>query len=101
MDAYGEIFARVLYPAWETGLRRRPTLGRLRYLEQTQWRSLDELTALQSASLGRLLRHAHAHVPFYRKWFDAAGLSPADVRSAADLAKLPILGREEARETVV
>ena len=26
MDAYGRFYASVLYPAWESGLRRRPTL---------------------------------------------------------------------------
>jgi len=100
MDAYGQIFARVLYPAWETGLRRRPTLRLLRYLEETQWRSLEALEALQAGQLGRLLRHAHANVPYYRRWFEQAGLKPGDIRTPADLAKLPILGREEARDTV-
>ena len=38
MDLYGSLFARVLYPAWQSGVCRRPTLRRLRYLQQTQWR---------------------------------------------------------------
>jgi phenylacetate-CoA ligase len=100
MDLYGRLFAGALFPAWESGLRRRPTLRRLRYLEETQWRPLDELQAQQTARVSRLLRHAHANVPYYRRWFDAAGLTPADIRGAADLGKLPILGRDEARATV-
>jgi len=100
MDAYGRIYARVLYPAWEAGLRRRPTLQYLRYLEQTEWRSLDELEAMQLASLRGLLAHAHRNVPHYRRLMDAAGMDPRDLRSVADLARLPILGRDEARDTV-
>jgi phenylacetate-CoA ligase len=100
VDLYGRLFANALFPAWESGLRRRPTLRRLRYLEQTQWRPLDELQAMQAGKLGRLLRHAYANVPYYRRWFDAGGLTPADIREPADLGKLPILGRDDARSTV-
>jgi phenylacetate-CoA ligase len=100
MDLYGSLFARVLYPAWEGGLRRRPTLRRLRYLEQTQWRPRAELEAIQAGGLRRLLAHAYANVPYYRRAFDAVGLTPTDIAGAADLAKLPILGRELARDTV-
>jgi phenylacetate-CoA ligase len=101
MDAYGKIFARVLLPAWETGLRGRPTLRHERYLAETQWRSLDELEAMQAAELRRLLRHAYENVPHYRRAFDAAGVRPDHVRDASDLSSLPIpiLGRDEARAT--
>jgi phenylacetate-CoA ligase len=100
MDPYGRFFARVLHPAWETGLRRRPTLRHLRYLEETQWRSLDELTAIQSGELRRLLRHAYANVPHYRALFEQAHVSPDDIRDADDLRRLPILERDRARDTV-
>jgi phenylacetate-CoA ligase len=99
-DAYGRLFGQVLFPAWEGGLRRRPTLQRLKYLEQTQWRSRDELEAVATGELRRLLTHAHASVPHYRKVFDERGFDPRSVRSTADLAKLPVLERDEARETV-
>lgn len=99
MDAYGRFFARALYPAWESGLRRRPTLRHLRYLQETQWRSLDELTAIQSGGLARLIRHAFDNVPYYRDRWRALGVAPGDIRSAADLARLPILERDEARNT--
>jgi phenylacetate-CoA ligase len=100
MDPYGQLYARVLHPAWETGLRRRPTLRHLRYLEETQWRSLDELQAIQAGELRRLLRHAHAHVPYYRALFEEAHLAPDDIRGADDLRRLPLLERDRARDTV-
>jgi phenylacetate-CoA ligase len=97
MDLYTRLFRSVLLPAWEEGIRRRPTLTRLSYLERTQWRSLDELHALQMGALRRLLRHAYANVPYYRRRFDEAGLTDRDVKSVDDLLKLPVLTREEAR----
>ena len=97
MDLYRHLFSRVLYPAWESGLRGRPTLRRLAYLEKTQWRPLDELEAIQAGALQRLLRHAYENVPFYRRRFAEAGITPNAIRSVADLHKLPILRREDAQ----
>ena len=99
MDLYSHVFARVLYPAWESGLRRRPTLRHLAHLERTQWLPLSDLEATQTHRLGRLLGHAYANVPYYRRQFDQVGVRPEAIRSAADLAKLPILGKDEARDT--
>lgn len=97
MDIYGSIFRSALFPIWETHLRRRPVIERLRYLERTQWLSFDELHALQSASLARLVEHAFHHVPMYRALFRDIGLSPADVRSIEDLSGLPVLRRADLR----
>ncbi len=95
-DLYGMVFQELLYPAWESGLRRRPTLDHLKRLEKTQWCSVDELRALQDTELGKLLNHALSHVPHARQSFERAGIQPGDVRSVDDLAKLPLLTREEA-----
>ena len=95
MDIYGPIFRSVLFPAWETHVRQRPVIDRWLELKRTQWASLDELHAIQAEALGRLVRHAYAHVPFYRARFDAAGLTPADVATPADLARLPLLRRAD------
>ena len=99
-DYYGPLFQRVLYPTWETRLRKRPTLQRLAYLDKTQWRSLDELFATQFGELRRLLDHAYRNVPFYRRKLDAAGVTPGDVKSVDDLIKLPRMTRDEARDTL-
>jgi phenylacetate-CoA ligase len=71
-----------------------PLLG---YLERTQWAGADELHTLQSGLLRRLVRHAYRHTAFYRDWFDVAGVSPEEIRGPADLARLPLLERTEAR----
>jgi phenylacetate-CoA ligase len=95
-DLYGIVFQELLYPAWESGVRRRPTLRHLRWLERTQWCSADELRALQEAELGKLLAHAEKNVPQARRSFERACVHPEDVRSLDDLSKLPLLTREEA-----
>ena len=100
MDPYGWLFAHALHPAWERGLRGRPTLAYLRYLRETEWRPAAELENIQGRGLRRLLDHAYANVPFYRSRFERLGLTPADIGGPRELGRLPILGREEAREHV-
>src|SRR6187200_2452689 len=99
MDLYGSLVRRVLYPAWESGVRRRPTLERLRRLRALERASLDELEAFQRGELAALLRHAASHVPWYRRLFAEAGVSPADIRGREDLARLPVLTRQAARDS--
>jgi phenylacetate-CoA ligase len=95
-DLYGLMFQKVLYPGWERGVRRRPTLAHLDFLERTEWLSQDELHALQAEQLRALLDHAYNHSPYYRGTMDTAGVHPSDIRSIEDLGKLPLLGRDEA-----
>src|SRR5688572_10430614 len=96
MDLYGRLLHKVLFPAWEE-LRGRPTIELAEYVQQTQWWGLDELRTFQSGLLRRLARHAYAHTAFYRERFDAAGVSPEELRTPEDLQRLPLLERNEAR----
>ncbi|MFF8193255.1 phenylacetate--CoA ligase PaaK [Streptomyces bobili] len=59
---------------------------------------LDELRALQRERLRASLRHAYAHVPFYRAAFDEAGVHPDDCRDLADLARFPFTTKADLRE---
>lgn len=97
MDAYGRLFGGLFFPVWEGAIRRRPTLSRLRSLEQSQWQSLDALIALQLSELRRLLEHATKHVPYYRDRFRELGLEPADIRTEQDILRIPLLTREQAQ----
>ena len=49
----------------------------------------------RSAGLRRLVAHAYDRVPFYRERFDRAGVGPADVRTLADIGRLPIVEKSE------
>ncbi|WP_030761010.1 phenylacetate--CoA ligase PaaK [Streptomyces griseus] len=57
-----------------------------------------ELAALQRERLRNTLRHAYAHVDFYRRSFDAAGVHPDDCRSLADLARFPFTVKSDLRD---
>lgn len=45
--------------------------------------------------LKRVLGHAYQRLPFYRKRFEAAGITPDDIRTPSDLARLPLLTKAE------
>src|SRR5512137_2890356 len=67
-------------------------------LEPVERASRDELASLQLARLQWTVRHAYDNVAHYRRKFDAAGVRPEDVRTLADLAKLPLTTKADLRE---
>jgi phenylacetate-CoA ligase len=75
---------------------KRPTFAYLADLEQSQWRSRAEVEALQLEKLRRLLAVAHLHSPWHRARMDAAGLTPENLSSLADLARLPRMDKGDA-----
>ena len=52
---------------------------------------------IQDRRVRKLAKKAY-DIPFYREKFDAAGITPKDIRRAEDLSKLPLLYKEELRE---
>ncbi len=67
-------------------------------LDPAERMGLDELRAVQLERLRETLRHAYAHVPHYRRAFDAAGVHPDDCRELSDLARFPTTGKADLRE---
>ncbi|MGE5188664.1 MAG: phenylacetate--CoA ligase family protein [Gemmatimonadota bacterium] len=57
----------------------------------------EELAQLQLERLESTLNRAYGNVPFYRKKFDATGISPEDVGSLADAARLPFTTKDDLR----
>jgi phenylacetate-CoA ligase len=55
------------------------------------------LEALQLERLQWTVRHAYDNVPLYRTKFEAAGIVPDDIRSLADVEKLPFTTKEDLR----
>ncbi|TVZ04479.1 phenylacetate--CoA ligase family protein [Trebonia kvetii] len=55
----------------------------------------ETISRYQDRRLRQLVRLAEARSPFYRAWFREAGLDPRSVRTAADLARLPLLERSD------
>src|SRR5690242_6063613 len=68
-------------------------------LEPIEKAPLAELRRLQLERLKWSLTHAYENVPHYRRKFDAAGVSPADCRSLADLARFPFTTKADLRDT--
>ena len=56
-----------------------------------------ELEALQLDRLRTTLETAYAQVPHYRRAFDDAGVTPADLHSLADLARFPFTTKADLR----
>jgi phenylacetate-CoA ligase len=57
--------------------------------------SASRVRAYQDAQVRRLVRHAWQNIPYYRRWLDAAGLRPADIRTVANLARIPISRKKD------
>ena len=56
-----------------------------------------EVKKIQGKRIRTLMNKAYK-IPFYRERFDKAGVKPEDIKTAEDLAKLPILYKSELRE---
>jgi len=78
---------------------RRTITRHLRFLQDSQWWSEDDLREYQNERLRALVRHAYDNVAYYRSVFDERKLRPQDVRTVHDLRKLPILRKEDIRRS--
>ncbi|HEX2205770.1 MAG TPA: AMP-binding protein [Longimicrobium sp.] len=72
-------------------------MARLKMLEEAQWWDAGRVAAERDALLRRTVEVAYREVPFWRDHMDAAGVRPADVRSVADLPRIPWVGKPELR----
>jgi phenylacetate-CoA ligase len=98
MNAFYEAaFRRVLFPAYETGLRRRRTLAYLDDYQRDQWLDPEQIAMLQWERLKRLLEHCYREVPYYRRRWRELDIAPQDIRNLDDYAKLPVLTKADIR----
>jgi phenylacetate-CoA ligase len=63
-------------------------------LLRLQWLTFEQLRAGANAKLASLLKHAYQQVPYYKQIFDQAGIQPGDIKSVADLHRIPITKAE-------
>jgi len=89
-DRYTAWVANVLFPLHER-LKGHDSRARLSALEASQWLDRERLAALQLRNLRAFLADIGEHVPYYQQLFAGAGIVPPDVKSLADLAKIPLL----------
>lgn len=73
-------------------------MATLDQLEPVEKSSTDELRALQVERLRWSLRHAYDNVPHYRRAFDAARVTPGDLKHLSDLSRFPFTTKADLRE---
>lgn len=66
--------------------------------ETKECMSRDELQALQSARLVKVVDRVYHNVPFYRKKMQELGLEIGDIRGIEDLEKLPFTTKNDLRD---
>ena len=71
---------------------------RLRELMDSDRWSAAEIEAYQNEKIRHLIRHAYESVPYYRELWKSLKISPDDIRCREDLAKLPVLTKEDVRQ---
>lgn len=59
---------------------------------------LEELRKLQDKRLSTLVQRVYDRVPFYRQQFENIGLLPGDIKSLADLPKIPFTRKTDLRD---
>lgn len=81
----------------EPHLPREPRAARY-WDEQVETLDPSDLAARQLSALREHLDHAYSGSPHYRRAFDAAGVSPRDVRTLADLSRFPFIDKRTLRD---
>ena len=95
--AYTRVVSALLFPLHER-IKRHSTVAVRKRMDATQMWPPARLEALQLERLRALLARAQGHVPYYRDLFARLDFEPArDVRSLADLARLPLLDKATIR----
>jgi len=59
--------------------------------------SPETIERFQNRKLRQIVSHAYENVPYYTSLFDRNGLSPSDIRTVADLQRIPITRKSEIR----
>lgn len=91
------VHRHLLLPAFETVLKRRRTFQYWANLQQSQWLSRGAVETRQFEALRRLIEHAYANCPYYRRSWNNLGIYPRLLNSPADIARWPLIDRESVR----
>lgn len=72
--------------------------SRLVEFRRYDYLSCDRIKDLQDKKLEKLILHCYKNVPYYTKLFDRLGIKPEDIKTRADLTKLPVLTKQIIRD---
>jgi phenylacetate-CoA ligase len=68
------------------------------YQPEIETMSEENLRDLQSERLKELVAYVYERIPFYHQAFDEAGISPEDIKSIDDIARLPFTVKQDLRD---
>jgi len=97
MSWYTKLVANGIFPIHER-LKKHNTVEIKNAMEASQWWSREQILDFQDLRLQKLMHSVYEHVPYYKKVFDQLEIKPNDIKSVADLAKLPFLTKTIIRE---
>jgi lipopolysaccharide/colanic/teichoic acid biosynthesis glycosyltransferase/phenylacetate-coenzyme A ligase PaaK-like adenylate-forming protein len=96
-QARAVVLGRAVLPSADFALGQR-MMARFRYLEAAQWWPRERVLAARDEMLAEVVRIAATDVELYRDLYADAGVHPANIRGAADLASLPIVTKPMLRD---
>jgi len=88
---YERFFRHILFPTYETLVRRRSTPADVAEYEASQWAQPEALAELQRRKLNSLLSHCWQHVPFLKTYWRDAGCRPGDLAHVSELSRYPTI----------
>ncbi len=68
------------------------------YNEEYETLPREALEAIQLKRLQATIERVYANVPYYRGKMDEAGVTPGDIKTLADIKKLPFTTKEDLRK---
>lgn len=68
------------------------------YQKEIECAPREQIRAWQDERLVKTVKHVYENVPYYKNMMDQKGITPADIKSADDLHKLPFLTKDDLRE---
>ena len=68
------------------------------YKAEIECASREEIEAVQLAKLKETVAYAYERVPYYREKMDEMGVAPADIKTLADVRRLPFTDKAVLRD---
>ena len=65
------------------------------FQEDIETASREQIEKWQNDGLVDVVKRVYENVPFYRKKMEALGVTPDDIKSTADVVKLPFLTKDD------
>jgi phenylacetate-coenzyme A ligase PaaK-like adenylate-forming protein len=67
----------------------------MREVQHLQFKSPAQINDIRNEKLKALVHEAYRNIPYYKNKFNALGLKPEEIRSSADLSRIPVLSKRD------